>query len=113
MPTVISREGSVYEPIVVTDNPATTGGFSLNIHAGAMLMVDSVSAGGTVTMSFYVKADERFAEQYLYCDASNTAVTLTIQAGRCYELPSGLFASRYIQPVVSSGTAQIRYSTKG
>jgi hypothetical protein len=113
MATTIIRDGTLYGPITITNDPATTAGFSLTTAAGAMLMVDSVSGGGGVTISFYAKADPKFSESYLLVDSSNAAVTQTVQAGRCFELPSGMFAARFILPVTDSGTAVIRYAVKG
>lgn len=114
MPTAIIRQGSLYEPITLTADPATTQGFSLNIAAGGMLLVDSKTTAGTITISFFVKGDERFAQTYQLVNESGVPVTQTITAaGQAFPLPDGLFASRFILPVVSSGTAVVRYVTKG
>lgn len=113
MPTTIARDSTAYAGITLTNNPATTAGLSLSTAAGAMLLVDSVSGGAAVTISFYTKADQRQANSYLFVDANNAAVTQTVQAGRCFELPSGLFASRFVLPVTDSGTAVVRYVVKG
>lgn len=113
MPTTIARESTAYPAITLTTNPATTGGLSLSVSAGAMLMVDSVSGGGAVTISFYAKADSRETDSYLLVDSANAPITQAVQAGRCFELPSGLFAARWILPVTDSGTAVIRYVVKG
>lgn len=114
MPTAIIRQGSLYEPITLTNSVSTTQGFSLNIAAGGMLLVDSKSAGGSITISFYVKGDERFPETYQLVDSSGVAITQTITANnQAFALPDGLFAARFILPVLSSGTAVVRYVTKG
>ncbi len=114
MPTAIIRQGSLYEPITLTNDPATTAGFSLNIAAGGMLLVDSKSAAGTITINFYVKGDERFAQTYQLVDSAGVPISQTITAANhCFPLPDGLFAARFILPVVSSGTAVVRYVTKG
>jgi|NOAtaT_7_FD_contig_21_11752181_length_1160_multi_5_in_0_out_0_2 hypothetical protein len=114
MPTAIIRQGSLYEPITLTASVATTAGFSLNIAAGGMLLLDSKSAAGTITISFYVKGDERFSDTYQLVDSSGAAITQTVTAaGQAFPLPDGLFAARFILPVVSSGTAVVRYATKG
>lgn len=115
MSTAIIRQGSMYnDPITLTDSVNTTQGFSLNIAAGGMLLVDSKSAAGDVTIYYYVKGDERFPESYLLVDSSGAPVSQTItDAGRCFALPDELFAARFVMPIVSSGTVVARYATKG
>jgi hypothetical protein len=114
MPTAIIRQGSLYEPITLTNSVSTTAGFSLNIAAGGMLLIDSKSAAGTITITFYVKGDERLPDTYQLVDGSGVAVSQTITAaGQCFALPDSLFAARFVLPVVSSGTAVVRYVTKG
>lgn len=113
MPTTIARESTAYPAITLTNDPATTAGFSLSTSAGASIMVDSVSGGGSVTLSFYTKADQSLAATYLLVDSSGNAITQTAQAGRCFELPDALFSSRFILPVTNTGTAVIRYVVKG
>lgn len=115
MSYAIARQGSLLvDPITLTNDVATTGGFSLNLAAGGMLMVDSKSAGGSITISFYVKSDDRYPDTYLLVAADGTQVTQTVTAaGQCFSLPDGLFGARYVLPVVSSGTATVRCVTKG
>lgn len=114
MPTVITRQGSLYEPMTLTASVSTTAAFSLNIAAGAMMLVDSKSAGGSVTISFYIKGDDRFAETYQLVDETGAAVTQVVTAvGQAFALPDSLFAARMVLAVLSSGTATVRYCTKG
>ena len=114
MPTTISRQGEQFGPITLTNSVSTTQGFSTNLGAGAMILVDSWTGGaGTFTVTFYTKADQRQTTTYLLTDSTNSAISHTTQAGRCFELPDALFSARYILPVISSGSAVIRYVVKG
>lgn len=113
MATTVSPFGSVSEPITVTNDPATSQGFSLSAYAAALVMVDAVSAEAPVTLTFYAKSDPSLATTYLLTDASNVAISQTTQAGRCFTLPEAAFRPfRYVIPVVSTGTATLRVATK-
>lgn len=113
MPTQITRLGSATDQITVTADPATSAGFSVNQTVGAVIYVDTVSAGATVAMTFYGKTDQRDSSTYLLVDSSNAAISQTIQAGRCFALPTlTTYGFRYIIPVVATGTATIRTTTK-
>jgi hypothetical protein len=114
MPTTLHRESLAYTPITLTNSVSTTTGFSLNIAAGAMLLVDSKSTAGNVTITFFVKTDERFPETYQVLDAFGAAVTRVVTANnQAVALPDELFAARFVLCVLSSGTATVRYVTKG
>lgn len=114
MATAIMRQSDVALPITLTNSVSTTGGFAFGPSAGAMLLIDSKSAAGGITVSFYVKAQDRLAETYQLVDSSGAAVTQTVTAaGQCFPIPDGLFAAGYVLPVVSSGTAVVRVITKG
>jgi hypothetical protein len=114
MPTTIVRLGSLYDPITLTNSVSTTGGFSLSTDAGALLLVDSKSAAGSITISFFAKGDGKLADAYALVDASGSPITQAITAnGQCFPMPDGLFASRHVLMVVSSGTASVRIVTKG
>lgn len=112
MPTTIVRDSSIYGPLAITSDPATTTGFSLNLLSGAVVMVDSVSPGTTATMRFYMKQDARDSTSYLMVNSTNSPLEVTIQAGRAFELPTELFAVRQVLPVVTTGTASVRVVVK-
>lgn len=114
MATTIVRLGNICDPIDLTSSISTTGGFSLSTDAGALLMVDSKSAAGSVTISFYAKADGKSADSYALVDKDGNAITQVITAaGQCFAMPDGLFAARHVMLVLSSGTAKVRIVTKG
>lgn len=114
MATTIIRLGNAYDPITLTDSASTTGGFSLSTDAGALLMVDSKSAAGNVTISFYAKADGKTSTTYALVDAAGAPITQVITAAnQCFPLPDGLFAARHVLAVLSSGSASVRIVTKG
>lgn len=114
MPTAITRIGSVNDAIAITADAATSAGFSANSGVGVTMYVDSVSPGPTATMSFYGKCRAEDSTSYLLVDSSNAAITQTIQAGRCFALPTlTIYGFRYIIPVVNSGTASVRTTIKG
>lgn len=114
MATTIVRLASVCDPVTLTDDIATTAGFSLSTDSGALLMVDSKTAVGNVVISFYAKVDFKSANAYQLVDQSGSPITQTITAaGQCFPLPDGLFAARHVMPVVSTGTAVVRVVTKG
>lgn len=112
MPTTIVRDTSVIGPIALTNNVATTAGFSLSLLSGAVLMVDSVAPAATATLRFHIKADSRFDSTYLFTNGQNSPVEVTIQAGRALELPDALFAARYVMPVLTAGSASVVVSLK-
>jgi hypothetical protein len=77
-------------------------------HAGGMLYVTS----GTATLTFHAKTDDDSATAYaLYADGA--AVTLAVQANRCYALPDSLFAAGYVMATASTGTVVASVTLKG
>ncbi len=113
MATTIVRLGNICDPITLTASVSTTGGFSLSTDAGALLMVDSKSAAGSITISFYAKADGKLTDSYALVDKDGNPITQVITAaGQCFALPDGLFAARHVLMVLSSGTAVVRVVTK-
>lgn len=115
MSQIISRQGMMLvDPITLTTSATDTGGWSLNVVAGAMLLVDSKTAAGSITINYYVKADDRLSATYLLVDKEGSPISQTVTAtGHCFALPDELFAARYVLPVVSSGTAVVRCVLKG
>lgn len=114
MATTIARLGQISQPINLTSDVSTTGGFSVSTDAGALLMVDSKSAAGLVTLTFYAKSDSTSTDSYVLVDASGSPVgQIVTAAGQCFPLPDGMFAARHVLVVVSSGTAVVRVVTKG
>lgn len=79
--------------------------FVLAQHGGAILMVNQLTsgAGSTSTLKFHIKRSTDAAETFEVADSANAVVTLTIQAGRCYQLPDELFAASYV--TATTGTA--------
>ena len=89
----------------------TTGGFGFQTYAGGMILVDSATAGSTLT--FYTKTSESSPTSYQVHDSSGTAVSISITAGRAIPLPDELFGAAYVMCVTSTGTASCKIIVKG
>ncbi len=91
------------QPVVFTDSTSTSGGFVMSSCSGALLLVDSVVNGPTVTLNFHARASSDSPTAYTVASATNTAIAVVVQSGRCYALPDALFAAGYVQ--ATTGTA--------
>lgn len=89
----------------------TTGGFGFQTYAGGMILVDSATAGSTLT--FYTKTSESSPNSYLVQDSAGTAVSVAVYAGRAIPLPDELFGAAYVMCVTSTGTASCKIIVKG
>jgi hypothetical protein len=110
-PFVRFNDGTT-QPVVFTNDPATTGGFNLAVYSGAMLLVTATSSGSATTVTFVAKANAGSPDAFTVADSANVPVTLSLQAGRAYQLPDELFASAYVMAVTASGTVTCQVVTK-
>lgn len=114
MATTIVRLGTLCDLITLTNSVSTTAGFSLSTDAGALLMVDSKSDVGNITITFFAKSDGNAAKAYALVNNAGAAISQTITANeQCFPLPDELFAARHVLAVTSAGTATVRVVTKG
>lgn len=112
MATMISRQGPEPVSVSVTASTSTSGKFTLGERAGALLHVVSASATG-LTLKFYSLPNSKdLTERYLLRNEADADISITISANYCYQLPDELFSCKWIQPILSSGTATIKVLSK-
>ena len=101
--------------VVFTDSVSTTGGFSIAVFSGAILLVSATSTGLPVTLTFIGKETLESADSFVCADSTNNIVTMNVQAGRCYQVPDELFAVGYVMATCGSvgETVTCRVQTKG
>ena len=78
--------------------------------AGGVVFVTAKDAGAT-TLTWYA-AFEPGGTLYPATDASGNALTVTIVAGKAYEIPGALYGAIEIAPVTNSATATIVVNLK-
>jgi len=87
--------------------------FSLNSASGALLMCSATSTAAAMVVKFYagVTAAGPF---YELRDSTNTAISLTVAANGCYDLPEQLFAAPFIAITTpaAGNTATFSIATK-
>jgi len=100
--------------VTFTDDATTTGGFQYAMHAGALLLVRSTSTGGAVEITFLARPTSSSSEFFVAGDSSNAPVTLTVEPGRCYQVPDVLFAAPYVAAQAATGaTVTVSVFMKG
>lgn len=109
MPNEISRQFFEGASFTATSGATTSPRQAFGPSAGAIMFV---SAGNATQVNWHVARGSDDVPLPLY-DATGAAVTQAITNGRAYEIPTSLFAARYIVPVTSAGTASIIISHKG
>ena len=112
MRSIIRYNDATTQNVVFTNSAATTGGFAMNVFAGAMLLVSATSTGSAITLTFLTKNRPEDADAFTVADSSNAPVTLAVQPGRAYALPDQLFAANYVMATTASGTVTCRVVTK-
>lgn len=110
----IDRFSLVSEPLTVTSSEATSAPCGFGSCAGATLYCVSTSTSGAITISWRAKFNAS-SPVYKLHDSTNTALTATIQPGRCYDVPQELFGALQIMAVADTAgqTAVVRFSAKG
>ena len=78
--------------------------------AGGVVFVTAKDAGAT-TLTWYA-AYEPGGAIHPATDASGNALTVTITAGRAYEIPGALYGAMEIIPVTNSATATLIVNLK-
>lgn len=78
--------------------------------AGGVVFVTAKDAGAT-TLTWHA-AFEPGGTLYPAADAAGNALTVTILAGRAYEIPGALYGAMEIVPVTNSATATIVVNLK-
>ena len=110
----ISRFSSQRPDLTFTDNTGTTDSFDMSMYSGGLLYVDSTSTGAAVALTFHAKPDFDAAGVFVLYDGAGSAVQLTVQGGRCYQLPDSLFAASTVVVTAASGaTVNASINLKG
>lgn len=91
----ISRFRSHRKNLTLTDDAATTAVFDMSMYSGGLLHVTAASDGAAHMVYFCVKSESEGASSTVY-DAANSIVAMTVEAGRCYQLPDQLFAAPFV-----------------
>ncbi len=99
------------QDVTFTTSESTTGGFSLAVYSGAIVMVTSVS--GATALVWKCKENASSSAVFQVADATNVPLQTSIQAGRAYSIPDELFAAGYVMPTTNQGTATCRVIVKG
>ena len=111
----ISRFGSSGESdVVFTNSTATTQGFAYALASGGLMYVVSTSTGAAETLTFHSRPSKD-APFYASHDASNAPVTLTVEAGKCYQVPDEVFAAPFVAATCGTlgATVTCKVATKG
>jgi len=109
MPNEISRQFYDGVSFTATAGATTSPRQAFGPSGGAIMFV---TAGNATQVTWHVARTGDDIPLPFY-DATGAAVTQAITNSRAYEIPTSLFAARYIVPVTSSGTAAIILSSKG
>jgi hypothetical protein len=109
MPNEISRQFLDGTNFTATNSASTSPRQAFGTMAGAIVFV--ISAASATSITWYVCYGGDDTPVPLTNSAGN-AVTTAIAAGNAYELPSALYAARYIVPVTNAGTAVLRLCSK-
>ena len=109
MPNEISRQFIDGVNFTATNSASTSPRQAFATMAGAIVFV--VSASSATSIAWYVCYGGDDTPVPLINSAGN-AVTTAISAGNAYELPSALYAARYVVPVVNAGSAVLRMCCK-
>ena len=82
---------------------ASTGRFQYGQFSGGLLAVSATTSSAATVLTFYAIPSSDSSEYYTLHDASNAAITITVQPNRCYELPKELFGATTIAATAPSG----------
>ena len=112
MSVCIERIAESTAQLSCTDAASTTQPFGFGNVAGGLIFCISASAA-TVAVNFYANYSGSDTPSLL-CDSANAAVSITMQAGRCYELPTSLFGAAQVRIVATGAgaSATIRFIGK-
>lgn len=102
--------------------PTLIQGLTANILAGTALRIPYGNAAGGIvfvtakdatatTLTWYV-SDVSGGTLYPASDSSGNALTLTIAAGKAYEIPGALYGAVEIIPVTNAATATLSVTLK-
>lgn len=119
MSITIERAADATNEIVCTSDSAVSPPFGFGNMAGGMIFctaavaADGVTPLASITVAFYAHFDPSQTASQL-ADAANNAVTIVMAPGRCYELPSALFAAAQVRvvPTTTGQTCKIRFIGK-
>lgn len=119
MSITIERASDATNPIACTSNYQTSPPFGFgNMAGGLIFCTEALAADGTtplasIVVGFYAHFDPSEAASQL-ADATNSAVTIVMAPGRCYELPSALFGAAQVRvvPTTANQTCKIRFIGK-
>lgn len=113
MPVEIVRwNDAPAQNVVFTNSDSTTGGFAMAVFSGAMIHVTGVS-GGATSLTWKVKEKEASTTAYTLADATNTALTTAVSAGRAYAVPDAAFAAGFLVATTDQGQVTCRVFVKG
>ena len=99
---VIGRTGELN----FTDTTTTSDSVNLGTSAGGIAYCTFTSTGAAVAVSWWGRPDDSATDYKFHAD-DNTPYTTTIQPGRCYEIPSGLFGVGQLK--MTSNTAGVTF----
>jgi hypothetical protein len=88
--------------VVFTDSASTTGGFVMSAHSGATLLVSAASSTPT-TLEFGTRLSKEDSSYFTACDSTGATVTMSVEAGKSYPIPSAMFATRYVTALAQTG----------
>jgi hypothetical protein len=97
---MLDRLSQTIASVTVATAVASSEEIRLSSYAGGMIFVPAGSSITTLTWYAAEKPDGTYLVAY---DEDNIAVTQTVQAGRCYPIPSALFGCRAIKAVDAAG----------
>jgi hypothetical protein len=100
--------------LTFTDSTSTTANFAYGKYSGAVLAVSATTSSAAQVLTFYAKPASDSSENYALHNASNSAITITVQPNRCYELPKELFGANTVAATApSSKTVTCKVYLKG
>jgi hypothetical protein len=111
----ISRFGAAgASDVVFTNSASTTGGFGYALHSGGLMYVAATSTGAAVTLTFGSRS-VKDGPYFVAHDSSNNPVTLTVEPGKCYQVPDEVFAAPFVSATCNGlgETVTVKVALKG
>ena len=91
--------------LTFTDSTSTTANFAYGKYSGAVLAVSATTSSAAQVLTFYAKPSSDSSENYALHNASNSAITITVQPNKCYELPKELFGANTVAATAPTGNS--------
>jgi hypothetical protein len=101
--------------LLLTHTTSTSPRIRLGSHSGWLLLCDSTSTNGNVSLQFVIYPSADSDSGYFLRDAAGNIVTASVLPTSAVPLPDGLFAAQWVKPIttVNGQTATCSVFMKG